>query len=75
MGALFHILKTDPMSQVIPLRCNGALSPARRSPVAATLPLSSVCPELQTSQQPPCSISVAIHGCLKKCVHHTSLFL
>lgn len=27
MGALFHILKTDPMSQAIPLRCNGALPP------------------------------------------------
>lgn len=62
MGVLFHILKTDPMSQAIPLRCNGALPPALRSPVAAA---SLLClPALQISQQPPCSISVAFHGCL-----------
>lgn len=41
MGALLHILKTDPMSQVIPLRCNGALSPALRSPAAAASSLSA----------------------------------
>lgn len=45
MGTLFHILNTDPISQVIPLRFNGALIPTQRSPTAATLPLS-VCPAL-----------------------------